>query len=111
MKSGGPTRSFRRKWPGVKKWFLDRLRRLKPRREPRREDILDLTPREREIARLLLEGISKNQICERLCIAPNTLKNHTRSIRHKLHLKKLADIGLYYRWYAENQGLFPPEDS
>lgn len=44
----------------------------------------DLTEREREVLGLLTEGISNQQIAERLVITPATVKFHTRSIRSKL---------------------------
>lgn len=44
----------------------------------------DLTDREREVLGLLAEGMSNQQIAERLVITPATVKFHTRSIRSKL---------------------------
>lgn len=44
----------------------------------------DLTDREREVLALLAEGLSNQQIAERLVITPATVKFHTRSIRSKL---------------------------
>lgn len=44
----------------------------------------DLTDREREVLGLLTEGMSNQQIAERLVITPATVKFHTRSIRSKL---------------------------
>ncbi len=44
----------------------------------------DLTQREREVLTQLAEGLSNQQIAERLVITPATVKFHTRSIRNKL---------------------------
>jgi two-component system, NarL family, response regulator LiaR len=44
----------------------------------------DLTEREREVLGLLAEGLSNQQIAERMVITPATVKFHTRSIRSKL---------------------------
>jgi NarL family two-component system response regulator LiaR len=44
----------------------------------------DLTEREREVLALLAEGLSNQQIAERLVITSATVKFHTRSIRSKL---------------------------
>jgi NarL family two-component system response regulator LiaR len=44
----------------------------------------DLTDREREVLALLAEGLSNQQIAERLVITTATVKFHTRSIRSKL---------------------------
>ena len=39
-----------------------------------------LTPRQREILRLLAEGLSTQAIAERLRLSPETVKNHVRSV-------------------------------
>lgn len=44
----------------------------------------DLTEREREVLRLLAEGMTNQQIAELLVITTATVKFHTRSIRNKL---------------------------
>lgn len=43
----------------------------------------NLTPRESEIARQICQGFSTDQICERLGIAPNTVKTHVSNILAK----------------------------
>ncbi len=45
-----------------------------------------LTPRELEILRALTEGLSTPEICERLFIAPNTLRTHVQNIMGKLRV-------------------------
>jgi len=45
-----------------------------------------LTPRELEILRALTEGMSTPEICERLFIAPNTLRTHVQNIIGKLRV-------------------------
>lgn len=47
-----------------------------------------LTPREREVFHLLLNGQSKRDIAERLHISVNTIKAHVRSIYDKLKLNR-----------------------
>ena len=42
-----------------------------------------LTPREREIVRLLREGLDRSSIARRLCIAETTLKTHMQNIAKK----------------------------
>src|SRR5690242_648895 len=51
-------------------------------RSPRDPD--DLTPREREVIRLVGEGLSNKQIAQRLGIAERTAKFHVRQIMSKL---------------------------
>ena len=45
-----------------------------------------LTPRELEVLRALTEGLSTPEICERLFIAPNTLRTHVQNIMGKLRV-------------------------
>jgi len=59
-----------------------------------------LTPREIEILPLLAEGLSNNQIAEKLFIAPVTVKTHLQNIYRKLNargrieaLKKAREMG------------------
>ena len=51
-----------------------------------RRVIEPLTPRELEILRALTEGMSTPEICERLFIAPNTLRTHVQNIMGKLRV-------------------------
>jgi DNA-binding NarL/FixJ family response regulator len=43
-----------------------------------------LTPREREVARLLADGAANNEIARALRISPNTAKSHARVVLAKL---------------------------
>ena len=45
-----------------------------------------LTPRELEVLRALTEGLSTSEICDRLAIAPNTLRTHVQNIMGKLRV-------------------------
>lgn len=44
----------------------------------------DLTDRERDVLRLLIDGLSNNEIAERLIISPSTVKYHIGNIYTKL---------------------------
>ena len=47
-------------------------------------DLLDLTPREVEVLRLLAEGLTDAQVAERLVLSPRTVQGHVRAIYSKL---------------------------
>jgi DNA-binding NarL/FixJ family response regulator len=62
--------------------------RLEPTRRRRPADLLrdQLTPREREVVAILVEGGGNEQIGLRLHISPNTVRTHIQSILSKLQL-------------------------
>jgi DNA-binding NarL/FixJ family response regulator len=75
-----------------------------------RRQVEPLTPRELEVLRALVEGLSTPEICERLFIAPNTLRTHVQNIMGKLHVhSKLEAVAFALR----NRLVEPPrlEDS
>jgi DNA-binding NarL/FixJ family response regulator len=51
----------------------------------------DLTPREREVLDLVAEGLTNQEIAERLVIAEGTVKNHVHSILGKLDVGSRQD--------------------
>jgi len=50
----------------------------------------DLTEREQEILKILVEGLSYKEISNRLAISVNTAKKHVINIYHKLHVNSRA---------------------
>ena len=54
-----------------------------------------LTPREQEIMVLLAEGLSANQVADKLFISPKTVENHRTNIMHKLGLNRTIDLVRY----------------
>jgi two-component system, NarL family, nitrate/nitrite response regulator NarL len=58
-----------------------------------------LTPRELEVLRALTEGLSTPEICDRLFIAPNTLRTHVQNIMGKLRVhSKLEAVAFALRY-------------
>lgn len=51
-----------------------------------------LTPREREVARLIAQGMTSGQIAQRLSISDRTVDAHRRNIAEKTGLRRVADI-------------------
>jgi len=71
-----------------------------------RNVVEQLTPREVEVLLALAEGLSSREICERLYIAPNTLRTHVQNIMTKLRVhSKLEAVA-----FALRQGMIevPP---
>jgi DNA-binding NarL/FixJ family response regulator len=63
-----------------------------------RRHVEPLTPRELEVLRALTEGLSTPEICERLFIAPNTLRTHVQNIMGKLRVhSKLEAVAFALR--------------
>jgi DNA-binding NarL/FixJ family response regulator len=54
-----------------------------------------LTPRRQEVMALVAEGLSTNQISERLFISPKTVENHRSRIMRKLYLRSAIEVALY----------------
>jgi DNA-binding NarL/FixJ family response regulator len=72
----------------------------------KKESRLDeLTPREREICRLLAYGHTNGQIAELLAISERTVQTHRYNIMDKLSLTGRAELVEF----AIEQGLFTPE--
>ena len=62
--------------------LVDSLLRARRQRNP----LDELTAREREVLRLMAEGLTDRGIAERLWVAPNTVETHVRHILRKLDL-------------------------
>ena len=54
-----------------------------------------LTPRQQEVMGMVAEGLSTNEISERLFISPKTVENHRSSIMRKLNLHSTIEIARY----------------
>ena len=54
------------------------------------EELLTLSPRERKILELLVEGYSEKRIAETLYISPLTVHTHIKNIYEKLHVHSRA---------------------
>jgi pimeloyl-ACP methyl ester carboxylesterase/DNA-binding CsgD family transcriptional regulator len=61
--------------------------RAPPRRTPVAGGIEELTGREREVLRLVAQGLSDAEIAETLVLSPHTVHRHVANIRRKLGLR------------------------
>lgn len=60
-----------------------------------------LTEREQEVLQHVSEGLSNQEIAERLCLSENTIKKHLRNILQKLHLNNRVQAAVF----AAREGL------
>ncbi len=60
--------------------------------EEAREAIDLLTPRERQIAKLLLQGVPNHGIAERLSLSVRTVENHRTSLYRKLRVNSYEEL-------------------
>jgi DNA-binding NarL/FixJ family response regulator len=63
--------------------------------DPDAEKIARLSPREREVAELIGEGLSNRKIAERLFISETTVRHHLTSIFSKLEVHDRLELLLY----------------
>lgn len=78
--------------------IAQRVAAARDRGVDRRQAIEPLTPRELEVLRALTEGLSTPEICDRLFIAPNTLRTHVQNIMGKLRVhSKLEAVAFALR--------------
>ncbi|MHC4557464.1 MAG: response regulator transcription factor [Planctomycetota bacterium] len=62
-----------------------------------------LTPRERQIAELICQGLRNGNIAKILCIKPGTVKTHTRNIYRKVHVQ--SKIAMLLRFVTDARDL------
>jgi len=72
----------------------DYLRRG-PAGEGESPDDEPLTPREQEVLTLIAEGLSNNEIADRLVISAKTVDRHRENIMRKLNLHNRVDLVKY----------------
>ena len=68
---------------------------LRVRTGEERDSYSELTEREREILKLVADGLTNNQIAERLIISPKTVDTHRTHIMDKLNLHNRAELVKY----------------
>ncbi len=81
--------------PTMAKWLVgDYLRRVDAGGEDRTA-LDELTDRQRQVVTLMAEGLSNQEIADRLVISPYTVQTHLAQIMHKLNLHSRADLIKY----------------
>lgn len=74
---------------------LTELAQLFSRVEMGLDEPIDLTPREQEVLDLVSEGLTNQEIADRLYIEVGTVKNHVHSILQKLDVNSREDAAAY----------------
>jgi DNA-binding NarL/FixJ family response regulator len=72
------------------------LAELRPPNEYDTQEFADITPRESEVLDLIAEGLSNQEIADRLVIELGTVKNHVHSILQKLDVGSRQDAAMYW---------------
>jgi DNA-binding NarL/FixJ family response regulator len=88
-----PAAQLLAKWGGWRVAELTELRDLIGARHPGREQDLQLTPRELEVAHLLAEGLTNAELARRLFISPRTAAVHVSNILSKLGVSSRTQVG------------------
>jgi DNA-binding NarL/FixJ family response regulator len=71
--------------PSATQHLVERFAELGP--APTASSLEELTEREREILRLLAQGLSNAEIAERLFLSETTVKSHVSAVLHKLGVR------------------------
>jgi two-component system, NarL family, nitrate/nitrite response regulator NarL len=66
--------------------------------------IASLTEREREVIRLICEGLSNHRIGQRLSISEKTVRHHLSSVYAKLELDSRLQLVIYAHRHTDGQG-------
>lgn len=85
--------------PGIAGMVVEALRKMEAVEEYGVSEILSL--REREVLQLLAEGLSTQEIADRLAISTKTVSTHREHIMNKLDIRSIAGLTKY----AVRQGL------
>ena len=75
------------------KLIQDYVRRVQAGDDSERRDLL--SPREREVLKLIAEGNSNPQIAGILCLSPKTVENHRTNIMRKLDVHDVTGLVKY----------------
>ena len=99
----GPLAAVRAVARGEQWWTAEQIARLWCWREEVREPWESLTEREREVLRLLAEGLDNAAIGEALCVTVRTVECHVTSILSKLDVaSRLAAVVWVHQHWPED---------
>ncbi len=64
---------------------------MSPTKNPQSELIEPLSQRELEVLKLICQGLSNQEICDRMFLALDTIKGHNRRIFEKLQVHRRTE--------------------
>jgi DNA-binding NarL/FixJ family response regulator len=94
--------------PSVTRRVIDRMARLVAPELPDQTKLPQLTPRERDVLRLVARGLSNREIAHELVVEESTVRTHVKRILMKLHLRDRIQIVIYS--YEAGVNRPPPAD-
>lgn len=74
------------------------------------KNIETLSPAERCVFNLYMEGYTAKEITEILCLSINTIKTHNKRIYSKLNVTSRKELLVYVKMMREKEGLISAED-
>ncbi len=63
-----------------------------------------LSPREKEVAELITQGLTNREIAARIHIATRTVEVHRSHIFEKLEVKNAVELAMAFQQHAESHG-------
>jgi DNA-binding NarL/FixJ family response regulator len=86
--------------PGIVKKLLTQFSNGTPTQSPSLPSTLaELTPREKEVLRLIATGASNREIAQELYISEGTVKNHVTNILNRLNLRDRTQAAIWANTY------------
>ncbi len=90
--------------PSIARKALQLLMNAKPAlpRDPENKQLYDLSEREQEILKHIVDGLEYKEIAKEISTSPNTVRNHIANIYRKLHVSSKAqaiNLALKKRWF------------
>ena len=76
-------------------FLLNKLLRNRRLTQKHSENFLKLTKREKEILRLILNGMTDKLIAEKIFLSYQTIRTHRKNIMSKLECKKASQLSIY----------------
>lgn len=88
--------------PGIVKKLLTQFSRVIPTDSPSiPPSLAELTPREKEVLRLIATGASNREIAQKLYISEGTVKNHVTNMLNRLNLRDRTQAAIFANTFLD----------